>query len=193
MSSHKPNIIITIIIALVALVAITACSTPALEAATSGNGFQISDFSIRIHKTQPDDIAQILGINRWKFSLQRNSVQEVGFKAELAISSPEIGRQVIDELRIFTTEPEINAMVALYPLGESLYDADVVRIYMQLGGGSSTSEIPNPFKKFSSSYTANPADVLENNDLQLMAFSDTDPMPGPDNTVLSLRIEIFNE
>jgi hypothetical protein len=192
-SSLKPNIIITTTITLVALVAISACSTPTPEAAKSGNEFQIGDFSVRVHKTQPDDIAQILGINRWKLSLQRKPLQEVGLMAELAISSPETGRQVIDELRIFTTEPDINALVALYPLGESLYDADEVRIYMQLGGGSSTSVIPNPFKKFSSSYTANPADVLDNKDLRLMAFSDTDPMPGPDNTILSLRIETFQE
>jgi hypothetical protein len=157
------------------------------------DGFQVNGFSVELIKTEPDDIAQILGINRWKFGLQRDSEQEVGLHAKLSITSPDQPAEVIDELRIFTTEMKVDGMVAIYPMGESLFNADEVRIYMQLGGGSTSRVIANPFKEFSSSYNANPADLLENQDLRLMAFSDTDPMPSPDNTVLILNIDTFSQ
>jgi hypothetical protein len=114
-------------------------------------------------------------------------------EAELSITSPDEPANVIEEIRIFTTGTQVDGMVAVYPLDESLLNADEVRVYMQLGSGSISSVIPNPFKEFNSSYIANPADLLENDDLRLMAFSDGGPMPSQDNTVLSFRVDTFSE
>ncbi len=155
--------------------------------------FKIDDFSVELMKTEPDDVAQILGIHLWKFTLQRDADQEIGLEAVLSINSPDEPENVIDKLRIFTNERQVDGMVAIYPLGESLLNAEEVRVYLQLGSGSISSVIPNPFKGFSSSYTANPADVLENKNLRLMAFSDGGPMPSQDNTFLSFSVETFME
>jgi hypothetical protein len=190
---RKHTTLIFLSVALTVLLAASGCVTQSPDTDLSGSGLEIGGFSTRLQKTEPDDLAQILDINRWKFSLLRETNEEVGLKVAMTIGSPGKTAKVIDEMCIFTTEQVVEGMVAIYPLGESLFNTDEVRIYMQVGGGSTSSVIPNPFKEFSSSYSANPADVLENKDLRLMAFSDTDPMPGPDNTVLSLRIETFSE
>lgn len=180
-------------LASITITAMASCSASDADATPTGDELQIGDFSIDLERTEPDDVAQILGINRWKFSLQRDSEQEAGLDGTLLITSPGEPDKVIDELRIFTTEAEIDGMVAIYPLGESLFNADQIRVYMQLGSGSSSSVISNPFKAFSASYTANPADVLDDGSLRLMAFSDNQPMPSPENTVLSLSIHTFSE
>jgi len=190
---RKLRISATFALALIVITASVSCSTPGEETMPMDDQLQIGEFTVEFKKTEADDVAQILGINRWKYTLQRDSEQEVGLEATLSITTPGEPAEVIDEMRIFTTETEIEGMVALYPLGDSLFNAEEIRIYMQLGSGSTTNVMPNLFKEFSSSYTANPADVIENDNLRLMAFSDNEPMPSPENTVLSLSINTFSE
>lgn len=191
--SRLPKSFIVLSLALTIVLAAVGCSSQSLETDHPGPEFEIGDFTARLENTEPDDIARILGINRWKFSLTRDSDEELGLEAILAIDSPDEPTEIIDEIRIFTTETDLEGMVAIYPLGESLANAAEIRIYMQLGAGSTSSVIPNPFKEFSSWYTANPADVLEDDVLRLMAFSDNEPMPGPENTVLTLQLTTFVE
>jgi hypothetical protein len=193
MALQKTRITAIVTLVLIAVTALASCSTPGEEIMPTDDQLQIGEFAVELQKTEADDVAQILGISRWKFTLQRDSEQEVGLEAALSITSPDGPVEVIDEIRIFTTESEVDGMVAIYPLGESLFNADEIRIYMQLGSGSTSSVISNPFKEFSSSYTANPADVLDDGSLRLMAFSDNEPMPSPENTVLSLSIDTFSE
>ncbi len=193
MALRKLRISATFALALIVITASVSCSTPGEETMPMDDQLQIGEFTVEFKKTEADDVAQILGINRWKYTLQRDSEQEVGLEATLSITTPGEPAEVIDEMRIFTTETEIEGMVALYPLGDSLFNAEEIRIYMQLGSGSTTNVMPNLFKEFSSSYTANPADVIENDNLRLMAFSDNEPMPSPENTVLSLSINTFSE
>jgi hypothetical protein len=190
---RKINIIIVLSFSAIAFAALSGCATSSNEADQPESDIKMEDFSVQIYKTEPDDIARILGINRWNFSLQRDSESDVGLEAALAIVSTNEPEDVIDQIRIFTTEDEVEGMVAIYPLGESLLNADQVRIYLQLGSGSTSSVISNPFKDFSSSYTANPADTLQDNSLQLMAFSDNEPMPRAENTILSLTLDTFSE
>lgn len=189
---QKARYTLALIMACIGVLALASCSN-GKAVSPPDDGFQVGDFSVELIKAEPDDIAQILGISRWKFNLQRDSEQEVGLHAKLSISSPDQPAEVLDELRISTTDMNVDGMVAIYPMGESLFNADEVRIYMQIDGGITSSVIENPFNEFSSSYTANPADILENQDLRLMAFSDTDPMPSPDNTVLTLDIDTFSQ
>lgn len=192
MAFRKIGVIIALTITLTASFVLGGCSTTSGDVASQDPQLQIGDFSVELQAIEPDDIAQILGITRWKFTLQRDSEEEVGLDAAMIITDPRKPDQVIDEMRIFTTEREVEGMVALYPLGESLFNAGEIRIYLQLGSGSTSSVIPNPFKEYSASYTANPADVLQDDSLRLMAFSDSGPMPSPENTVLALQIESFD-
>ena len=192
MFSREHNTLVLLSVALIIVLAAAACATQSPQTDHPGPEFEVGDFTARLEKAEPDDVAQILGINRWKFTLERDSAEELGLEATLAINAPDEPTEIIDELRIFTTETDVEGMVAIYPLGESLANAAEIRIYMQLAGGSTTSVISIPFKEFSSWSTANPADVLEADDLRLMAFSDSVPMPSPENTVLSLRVEQFS-
>jgi hypothetical protein len=188
---RKPRFTLTFVLVLIAVAALASCSTTNEAVDPPNEQLQIGNFTMEVKKNEPDDIAQILGINRWKFTLQRDVEHEVGLEATLFIASPDEPAETIKEIRIFTDETRVEGLVAIYPLGESLFKADEVRVYMQLGSGSTSSVLPNPFKEFGSSYTANPADVLDRDSLRLMAFSDNAPMPSPENTVLSLNIEQF--
>lgn len=154
---------------------------------------QIGELNIRTQETEPDEIANILGIQLWKFEVDL-PVEEVetGLQAELVLRDPQTGIQTIEELRVITTESDLGTLVAIYPIAESLFNAEQVRIYMESGSGSTSSVIANPFREFSASYTANPVDVLEDGSFLLMAFSDTGSMPAPDNTTLELRLTTWD-
>jgi hypothetical protein len=190
---RKYTTLIALSLVLTIVLAVAGCSSQSLETDRLVSDLEVGDFTARLESTEPDDVAQILGINRWKFTLKRDSDEELGLEAILAINSPDKPTEIIDEIRVFTTETDVEGMVGIYPLGGSLANAAEIRIYMQAGAGSTSSVIPNPFKEFSSWYTANPADVLEDDVLRLMAFSDNEPMPGPENTVLTLQLTTYVE
>ncbi|MGD8553312.1 MAG: hypothetical protein PVG02_06600, partial [Anaerolineales bacterium] len=132
MDLRKPRFTLTFVLVLIAVAALASCSTTNEAVDPPNEQLQIGNFTMEVKKTEPDDIAQILGINRWKFTLQRDVEHEVGLEATLFIASPDVPAETIKEIRIFTDETRVEGLVAIYPLGESLFKADEVRVYMQL-------------------------------------------------------------
>lgn len=178
-----------IFLSLLFVLVASACQATPVSTPTE---VQIGELTIKPQEVESDDIARILGIQRWKFEVGIPVEEdETGVQMELVLRDPQTGESTINELRVITRESEQDALVAIYPIADSLFQAEHVRIFLESGSGSTSNVIENPFRDFNASYTANPVDLLEGGAFLLMAFGDTGSMPAADNTTLVLRFSTW--
>jgi hypothetical protein len=144
-------------------------------------------------KVQRDDVAQILGIERWKFQVKP---PEPGtqLRFQLELRRPGEEPRVLESLIVQSDgDSATESLVGVYPIHESIFRADQVKLFISGGGGSTSSVIDNPFQAYTFSSPSAPAELQEDGTFKLMAFSTEGHIPSAENSVLVFAIQILNE
>jgi hypothetical protein len=154
----------------------------------SPEGLEITPLEV-----QRDDVAQILGIERWMFQVKPPE-PDARLRFQLELRQPDEEPQVMESLIVQSdSDSETEFLVGIYPIHESIFRADEVRLFISGGGGSTSSVIDNPFQAYTFSSPSAPAKLQEDGTFKLMAFSTEGPIPSAGNSVLVFSIQILNE
>jgi hypothetical protein len=141
---------------------------------------------------QQDDVAQILGIERWKF-LVKPPEPDTQLRFQLELRRPGEEPQVLDSLVVQSaSNSETESLVGVYPIQESIFRADKIKLFISGGGGSTSSVITNPFRAYTFSSPSLPAELQEDGTFKLMAFSTEGHIPSAENSALVFSIQILN-
>lgn len=154
-------------------------------------GESIDGWTVVPVESTESELAQILSVNSWKFDLKREAEGRTGIKLTLQVVDPQGQSRTLNDIRIVSDRAELDSLVAIYPIDESIHRADQIRIFMKSGSGSNSIVMANPFLDFSDSFTADAPDPLGDGTYRLMAFGNNEPMPTADNHQLILRVEGF--
>lgn len=154
-------------------------------------GESVEGWTVVPLESEQIELAQILSVNKWKFELRHEVEGETGLRLSLALVAPDGANQTLNDMRIISDRDELESLVAVYPIDESIHRAEQIRIYMKSGSGSNSIVIANPFRDFSASYTAGAPESLGEGAYRLMAFADDEPMPSAENYQLVVQVEGF--
>ena len=165
-----------ILISVVVLLPLAGCSgqpvgpmpQPPRETYPSPQGLVITSLGV-----QPDEIAKILEIKRWKFTVTPfDTATKLNYQLELHPPSGEA--QVLSSFIICpdNTEP-MDTLVAFYPVDGSLFESSRVKLYIESGGGATSQLIDNPFLDFPGFGPTTPAKLQENGEFLLVRLSPT--------------------
>ena len=154
----------------------------------SPEGLEITPLEV-----QRDDVAQIVGIERWKFQVKPPE-PDVQLLFQLDLRRPGEEPQLLDSLIVQSNSgSETECLVGVYPIHESIFGADEVKFFISGGGGSTASVIDNPFQAYTFSSPSAPAESQEDGNFKLMAFSTEGHIPSTENSVLVFSIRVLNE
>lgn len=170
---------------------LTACQST-VQPAEQLQGLSVAGWNIEAVETESNELARILSVRHWKLQMNREGNEEIGIAVSLELIDPDGDHRILDEVRMISDESELETLVAVYPIDESLTQAGQIRIFMEVGSGSTSSVVDNPFGNYSAFYTANLADPVEEGYFRLMAFGDGEPMPSDRNLQLVLRFDRFD-
>lgn len=159
--------------ALFALLLLAACAMPPLpghNAASDDRTFESLDgLKITPLDVQPDEIAEILDIERWKFYVVLPEPDlKIAYKLELRQPGKAPVILAKDEATADTTDEEV--LVALYSMDTSLSRDDEIKYYLKTANGKSHFIIPNPFKDFAVGQESRPATVQPDGSFLLTRF-----------------------
>lgn len=162
--------------------------TPEGDGYVSPEGLEITPVEV-----QRDDVAQVLSIERWKFQVKPPETG-VRLRFQLELRRPGEEPQVLGTLIVQSDgNSETESLVGMYPIHESLFRADEVKLFISGGGGSTSSLIDNPFQAYTFSSPSLPAELQEDGTFKLMAFSTEGHIPSAEDSVLVFSIQILNE
>jgi hypothetical protein len=163
-------------------------TTPERERYRSPEGLEITPLEV-----QPDDVAQTLGVERWKFQVAPPE-PDAQLRLQLELRQPGQAPKILDSLILQSaSNSKIESLVGVYPIHESIFKADEVKLFISGGEGSTTSLIKNPFRAYTFSSSSVPAELQEYGTFKLMAFSTEDHIPSAKDSVLVLSIQVLGE
>jgi hypothetical protein len=184
------TVLTTLALGLLMLTLASCADLPPLTQAqtTSGDRLQAEPgVSITALNTTPQEWAEILGIERWHFAVSA-SEPDTGLRYQLELEQPEQQPQILTAMTIFTASTFNGAtLIAMQPIGQSLYHADQVRYYLRSGGSATSQVAENPVQGWSGSMPQRPATLRDDGAFELMVFSKNGQFPHPDNAHLILR------
>jgi hypothetical protein len=159
--------------------------TPEGERYRSPEGLEITPLDV-----QRDDVANVLGVERWKFQVKPPE-PDVELRFQLELRRPGQEPEVLDSLIVqMDSNSETESLVGVYPIRESIFEADEVKLFISGGGGSTSSLIDNPFREYNFSSSSVPAELQADGTFKLMAFDDEGHIPSPETSVLVFKVEI---
>lgn len=190
--SERPALTVSTTLALsLLMLALASCADlPPLTQAqvTSGDSLQgAAGVAITALNTAPQEWAEILGIERWHFTVSA-SEPDTGLRYQLELEQPDQQPQILAAMTIYTASSfDGDTLIALQPIGQSLYHAAQVRLYLRSGGSATSQVIENPVQEWSGSMPQRPAVLRDDGAFELMVFSKNGQFPHPDNARLVLR------
>jgi hypothetical protein len=151
------------------------------------DGLQITPLEV-----ERDDVANILGIQQWRFRVVTPSASD---RIQHTLELREKGRPGAKFIDGVTwaggSGNEREIVLALYPLAGDLTAAEQIKIYIRVGNGTVNSIIDNPFKELTGGFSREPvASGQEDGSLLLAECTRNTPFPDPNNPRLFLTIKI---
>ncbi len=192
MLSERPalTVLTTLAVGLLVLALASCADLPPLTQAqaTSGDSLQpAAGVSITALNTAPQEWAEILGIERWHFAVSA-SEPDTGLRYQLELEQPDQQPQILAAMTIYTASTfDGDTLIALQPIGQSLYHADEVRLYLRSGGSATSQVAENPVQGWSGSMPQRPATLRNDGAFELMVLSKNGQFPHLDNARLALR------
>lgn len=155
---------------------------------SSATGLQVAALNV-----QSDEIAEVLDIERWKFEVTPPA-SKASLRYSLVLLQPGDEPQTLFSFGVDNEEAgEIDVLVAIYPIDESLYRAEKMKIYVRSGSGSSSAVVDNPFMGFDFSSPSQPAELHNDGSFKLISFSSDGSIPSPDDVLLVFQVRHSSE
>lgn len=152
---------------------------------TMSDGLRITPLEV-----ETDEIANILGIQQWRFRVVTPSDQD---RLQHRVELREPGKPDIEvNYGVMWTMGgrDKEMVVAFYPIAGELNTAEKVKTYIRIGGGTSSRIWDSPFKGLGGSSRSPLATKQEDESLLLMEFSQSGNHPDPNGTRLVLTLKI---
>lgn len=140
-----------------------------------------------------DELAQILQIARWKFDVEMPVGEMTHYQLEF--HKPGEGPLLLSSFAMQASgQSEDELLVAVYPIDGSMLGARELRVFIGVGGSSTSAVIENPAAAYTFVSPLTPARTLEvegeGQRFTLMEFAATGrPIPSPENARLVLAVQ----
>ena len=146
-----------------------------------------------------DDLADILNISRWAFTLELPPSRAVNYVVEVVQPGQEPAQLLTlsQGARPDNTE-QTDVLAALQPLDGSSATAERLRVFLRAGGGTSSTIVDNPFAELNSFAPAAAGQQLDDGSLLLYVGHSSNQMTTDrdgivvtdDMTLITLRIVV---
>lgn len=194
---HSLSYLLVILVLFLAIPVVSACNVlpgPRQPGAmTGGTYLSPQGLQVATRDVQPDEIAEILDIQRWKFVVEPPEGNQ-GLHFTLDLLPPGEEPETLYSFGLNNQSSEAQeTLVAIYPIDESIYQAEQIKIHVSSGSASSSAVVDNPFMglEFSSPYQ--PAELQEDGSYKLMAFSPNGSLPSADDILLVFRVRLSGD
>ncbi len=128
------------------LVLLAACAPIQINLAppTPGTPVIVDELAITPLTVAPDDVAEILGIYRWRFHLTGPESVD-GLRIQLSIQRPGQDPEVLADFG--STDNQVidnDVLVAIYPIDGPIFQAEQLQYFVRNDGSSTTGLLDNP-------------------------------------------------
>lgn len=184
------------IVAVVTLSILAACTIVPPESIPAETiiTLQTGELTVTPQEGEVSDVAQVLGVEMWYFQVNPPAQSVSGIHYQMELQHPQQESEILSSFTTWAAnDSNKQALVAIYPIGDSIFLADQVKLYMRSAGGETSQVIANPFRDFKGASRSRPAKQMEPNTFELMTFDKELGPPQAERSQLVLKIVTESE